>query len=396
MGPASDRAERERALDRLTILCGDAVEQLRTLPSDSVHLIVTSPPYWGLRDYNVAGQIGMEEHPEAWVDRLVEVFREARRVLRSDGVCYVNVGDAYSGSGKGLYADGRSHGTDGAKQKTNAGSIGIGMRGITGGVLKPKDLIGLPWMLAFALRADGWYLRQDIIYAKPNPMPESVADRCTKSHEYVFMLTKSARYWYDAEAIKEPAGGRSSGNRTHKCDGLPGHQTKQGLIAMADTEHVMRNKRDVWTIALQGFAEAHFATFPEELPRTCIMAACPERCCAVCGAGWVRVYERTDVPDPSFNGSRFDRGKTFTRVRETAQVGEQTLAVATGWRPSCECGSSETAPGVVLDPFLGSGTTALVALKCGRHAIGIELNPEYADMARKRCEPVLAVNVLPI
>jgi DNA modification methylase len=320
------------------------MDGLRQLDDESVQCVVTSPPYWGLRDYGVAGQIGLEKTPAEFVARLVEVFEEVRRVLRPDGVCFVNLGDSYATgtvAGRGATTTEGPHvpaGWAGRSQPVRAG---------TPNGLKTKDLVGIPWRVAFALQDAGWWLRQDIIWAKPNPMPESVTDRCTKSHEYIFLLTKSARYFWDAEAIKEgatyvgpnspgsqasPYGqgftrraqqGRSAGNKSHKyvdqyeADEGETHRTKAGLMKVADTEWLSRNKRSVWTIATAPFAEAHFATFPPEIPELCIKA-----------------------------GSK---------------------------------------PGdTVLDPFGGAGTTGLVADRLQRNAILIELNPDYAAMATKR------------
>jgi len=323
---------------------GDALAVLKTMPSDSVDCVVTSPPYWGLRDYGVDGQMGLEPTPEAFVAGMVEVFREVRRVLKPTGTCWVNLGDSYNAAGR------TGHGTsrEDCKQGTNRASAnGADQVRPSAGNLKPKDLVGIPWRVAFALQADGWWLRSDIIWHKPNPMPESVTDRCTKAHEYLFLMTKSERYFFDHEAIKEPASkgaagsnfnpgktgehelGRASamlrkaGNKSHKYvtayddSDTQEHRTKAGLMAVAETEWETRNKRSVWTIATQPFSEAHFATFPMKLVEPCILAGCPPG-------------------------------------------------------------------GMVLDPFAGSGTTGCAALLHGREFIGIELNPEYAAMARRR------------
>jgi DNA modification methylase len=328
----------------LQILQGDCRQTLLSVPDDSVDCCVTSPPYWGLRDYGVAGQLGQEATPEEFIATMTAVFREVRRILKPEGTCWVNMGDSYSAGGMGKGS---------GKQTTNRGTQ-------TGGHMdkprkappgyKPKDLVGQPWMLAFALRADGWYLRQDIIWSKPNPMPESVTDRCTKAHEYIFLLTKSARYFYDHEAIKEQSVcGHPPGNRTHRSateydKGDERHRTKTGLVAYAGrvresaakgsfsgkTESMAetgqnafraitneRNKRSVWTVPSAPFKEAHFATYPPDLIKPCILAGCP--------------------------------------------VG-----------------------GTVLDPFGGSGTTGAVALELGRKAILCELNPEYVGIMRRR------------
>jgi DNA modification methylase len=287
----------------------------------------------------------LEESPDAFIEMLVAVFREVRRVLKPEGTCWVNIGDSYANDGKWGGHTGGKHAS-----ALHASPIGRNKR-YTG--LKPKDLIGIPWMLAFALRADGWWLRQDIIWAKPNPMPESVLDRCTKSHEYIFLLTKSQRYYFDSVAIKEQAIGgqhpsamqfgregasgnhilpgqsaaqhrpRAAGNKSHKYvteyeeSDSEEHRTKAGLMKVAEVEWDTRNKRSVWTVATKPFSEAHFATFPPDLITPCIKAGCP-------------------------------------------------------------------AGGVVLDPFMGAGTTALVARGLGRNYIGFELNPEYIAIAERR------------
>ncbi len=306
------------------ILCGDAVEQLRTLEPESVHTCVTSPPYYNLRDYGAAGQIGMEGTPEEYINKLVDVFREVRRVLRPDGTLWVNIGDSYAGSGKGRVADG-SHCTPKSKSKSAE------YQGITSGILrkteaggcKPKDLIGIPWLLAFALRADGWYLRQDIIWHKTNAMPESVRDRCTKSHEYIFLLSKSARYYFDATAIEEPAlqpvgdPKKSTGLFCQKKQKAMGQNQGKTSGLGANAGKPTKNKRDVWSISTKGFKGAHFAVFPERLVEPCILAGCPEG-------------------------------------------------------------------GVVLDPFAGSGTTGVVAKRLRRNFVGVEINPEYWQMATDR------------
>jgi len=246
-----------------TILQGDVREQLLTMPDNSVQCCVTSPPYFGLRDYGMDEQIGLERDPDAFVDTLVNVFREVRRVLRSDGTLWLNIGDSYAGSGKGPEGNigkGETHRNVGP---THGGVVPDGM--------KPKDLIGIPWMLAFALRKDGWYLRQDIIWHKTTSMPESVKDRCTRNHEYLFLLSKSRTYYFDAEAIKTPAKqdwgtrDRSKGKYHNEGSGLQPHSGLTKSYATA-------NKRSVWTISPSNFKGAHFATFPEALVEPCILA----------------------------------------------------------------------------------------------------------------------------
>ncbi len=292
------------------ILIGDARARLAGLPDESVHCAVTSPPYYGLRDYGHAEQIGLEPTPDAYVETMVCVFREVRRVMRADATLWLNLGDSYAAGGMGAGS---------GKQLTNRGTSAGGHmnkpRTAPHG-LKPKDLIGIPWRVALALQADGWWLRQDIIWSKPNPMPESVTDRCTKAHEYLFLLSKSATYHYDAEAIAEDAvvvGGRVCGPKNDAS------RNDAGTTQTVRDDGLSRNRRSVWTIATQPFSEAHFATFPPALIEPCILAGCP--------------------------------------------VG-----------------------GTVLDPFGGAGTTGLVADRLGRNAVLIELNPAYAEMARKRIE----------
>jgi site-specific DNA-methyltransferase (adenine-specific) len=349
------------------IIIGDALTELKDIPDKHVNCCVTSPPYFGLRDYGHQGQIGLEETPGKYVENMVEIFREVSRVLRDDGTLWLNLGDSYAGN----------HGhkqSSGAKSKSNKGSLRNNVR-IPGPGLKQKDLIGIPWKVAFALQADGWYLRQDIIWSKPNPMPESVKDRCTKSHEYIFLFSKSSRYYFDHEAIREPVqsnkgnansfrGGcyvngeidnstmgkrKVSGNtktkvpsgwdtkkRSHgtihkdgrtdpaysfarktKTEGKPGapkqHREDRENIEYSGT----RNKRTVWTVSTKPYKGAHFATFPPDLIEPCILAGCHEG-------------------------------------------------------------------GIVLDPFGGSGTVGQVARENGREFILIELNPDYKPLIDQR------------
>jgi DNA modification methylase len=303
------------------IINADVLAGLAELPDESVHCVVTSPPYWGLRDYGQPGQIGLEATPEAFVARMVEVFREVRRVMRHDATCWLNLGDSYAGGG-GFSQGAPSNATSKSGQYGRLGALKPG--GIKPqGAIKPKDLIGIPWRVALALQADGWWLRSDIIWAKPNPMPESVTDRPTKSHEYLFLLTKSERYFYDAEAIKEPTLSLDPSHPSFRpnsaaisANGRKEFSNKHAMSAR-NYDPAGRNARSVWTIATAPFSEAHFATFPPELPERCIKAGCPPG-------------------------------------------------------------------GTVLDPFGGAGTTGLVADRLQRNAILIELNPEYAAMAESR------------
>ena len=280
------------------VYVGDCLESLRELPEESVHCCVTSPPYWGLRDYGHEKQLGREDSPEEYLFKMVEVFREVHRVLREDGTLWLNLGDSYANSGTPSPDDGEYQG------------------------LKPKDLIGIPWRMAFALRADGWYLRQDIIWHKPKINPESVKDRCSKAHEYIFLLSKSSKYYYDGESVKEPFADKRMGNprgggQYSTASGRGDRGALSTGLWNTDGTATGRNRRTVWTIAPTPYKGAHFATFPPALIEPCIKAGCP--------------------------------------------VG-----------------------GVVLDPFGGSGTTGRVASDLGRKSILCELNPEYIELIRKR------------
>ncbi|MDB5252289.1 MAG: site-specific DNA-methyltransferase [Flaviaesturariibacter sp.] len=336
-------------LDLNKIWIGDVLKELRKLPDGCVHCVVTSPPYWGLRDYGMKGQLGLEKTPQAYIRKMVLVFREVRRVLRNDGTLWLNIGDSYASVAGGYSPTGSRGANATISANTMAAVLSHKSRNVPSG-LKPKDLVGIPWMLAFALRKDGWFLRQDIIWHKPNPMPESVTDRCTKAHEHIFLLAKSPIYHFEAAAIAEPAiyrNGRAGtfdregnavaelvvpgqsaaqhrprksvkrGDFNGKTNELPG---REAFRAITET----RNKRSVWSVPTATFNEAHFATFPEAIPEQCIKAGCPEG-------------------------------------------------------------------GVVLDPFFGAGTTGLVARKLNRNFIGIELNPKYAAIAEARLQKELGL-----
>lgn len=374
------------------VLIGDVLERLAELSNESVQCVVTSPPYWGLRDYGVAGQIGLEPTPAEFLSKMVAVFREVRRVLRRDGTCWVNMGDSYAAS------PGQRKATDtaGSKQASNTGSVGAPSRSIAG--LKPKDLCGMPWRLAFALQEDGWWLRQDIIWSKPNPMPESVTDRCTKAHEYLFLLTKSSSYYYDADAIREAQATSTLerfavGNAPRRLDGPKA--ISDGFVRRQSTgsEGIRggRNKRSVWSIPTEAFPEAHFATFPTKLVEPCILAGTSAAgCCSVCGEPWYQMSERISEMVESAKGSTFDGGKTGARDGgDRTQSGPRFKKALRGWAPSCNHGAPPTRC-VVLDTFNGSGTTGVVALQHGCEYIGIELNPEYAAMSERRLAAVYA------
>ena len=379
------------------------------LPDESVDCVVTSPPYWGLRDYgigewlggdegcdhtgpphrtqsgfnerwygkqfkedkqgglnepykDICGKcgakriddgIGLEATPEQYCIHMVAVFREVWRVLKPTGTVWMNLGDVYAQSGasggSSLVGPRKQRQTDRTAQLKIGGTMGFG--------LKPKNLMGMPWRVAFALQADGWYLRSDIIWSKPNPMPESVTDRPTKAHEYVFLLTKSPRYYYDADAIRE----------TH-------------------------NKRTVWEIPTQPYPEAHFATYPEKLVEPCILAGTSEKgVCAECGKPWERITDkkrtfesgsgRSGVLPHGKNGYNLQGGGETVDIRRGPVVKHTTI----GWQPTCDC-DSDTVPTTVFDPFAGSGTTLVVAQKLGRKGVGVDLNAEYLKLAQKRLE----------
>ena len=400
------------------ILTGDARRVLAQLADGSVGMCLTSPPYYGLRDYGHDDQIGLEATPEAFVQELVAVFREVWRVLRDDGVMFLNIGDSYAGSwgaqgrsggnGDGKHAYNRSIG--GKTRTARAGAYDRrianapkGQRGPSAGA-KPKDLIGIPWMLAFALRADGWYLRQEIVWSKPNSMPESVADRCTKAHESVFLLAKSEAYYFDAFAIREPASeAPASVSRRARAGGKPvGNSAlfgaahgQSGARALPAGGTGTRNARSVWTIATKPSAVEHFATMAPELADRAIRAGTSERgCCPACGARWVRVTRPAVlVGHTGETRSSYAAGGNASRLAKLRQAAREAGAeytgarVHVGWRPDCVCNfPAPLAPvrDVVLDPFGGAGTTALVADQLQRDAVLVELNPEYSDAAAAR------------
>lgn len=364
-----------------TLYQGDALETLQRLPDGLVHTCVTSPPYWGLRDYGAEGQIGLEETPEEYVEKIVEVFREVRRVLRDDGTLWLNLGDSYASKPcGGIGHNAKVGNTKKAIQKS---------AGVPAG-LKPKDLVGIPWRVALALQADGWYLRSDIIWHKPNAMPESVKDRPTKAHEYVFLLSKSPRYYYDGEEIQEPLAEttierskyprfQNSKNRKDVNYGNP--KTEESAIKRM-LRRGKRNKRTVWTVATRPFKGAHFAVFPPDLIEPCILAGAPEKACPHCGAPWRREVER----EPQFK-TRLDAiGRRTGKALDSDYRGIGCYrAKFKGWKPTCQCENNDgSGRGIVLDPFFGSGTTGLVAQKHGRKWVGIELNPEYIRISRER------------
>lgn len=356
------------------ICAGDALELCRRLPDASVHCVVTSPPYWGLRDYGQDGQWGLEKTPEEYVEHLVALFEEIRRVLRADGTVWLNLGDNYARSPKkGIKFEAKpaSNKTYLYNRQADEGNCGPAIpRG-----LKPKDLVGMPWRVAFALQAAGWWLRRDIIWAKSNPMPESCTDRPSSSHEYIFLLTKSARYFYDAEAVKEPHSAPFRRSGTNALRGQMEIRPRGNLMTVDEQSYdaAGRNLRSVWTIPTQPYPGSHYATFPERLPETCIKAGTSERgVCPECGAPWERVVERVAK-------ERDDAGRTASlpeqRFGKTPppERGWETETSTIGWRPTCACGCDETVPAIVLDPFAGSGTTGVVAIRMGRKFVGFDL-----------------------
>ena len=357
---------------------GDALEVLAALPDESVDACVTSPPYWGLRDYGVDGQLGLEASPAEYVARIVEVFREVRRVLTPTGTFWLNLGDSYATGGMSNPSPASTLG--GGK---NRGAAGYTLTRTAPPGLKPKDLVGIPWRVALALQDDGWWLRKDIIWHKPNPMPESVRDRPTSAHEHIFMLAKAPDYYYDAVGIAEPVTTDRAPSRKAKSTGAGHAEIRNGGTPYDGTGET-RNARDVWTIAHQPYSGAHFAVFPPELARRCIIAGAPERVCAECGRPSERIVERTAMvttAGPGRVAKVADQGD-HARTACGGTVLAPATATTTGWS---ECGcNAGWRRGIVLDPFAGSGTTLQVARDHGRHAVGIELNADYARLAAER------------
>jgi len=434
--------------DWLTVYQGDCRAVMAEMEPESVHCVVTSPPYWGLRDYGTASweggdegcdhvermargdagrvstddrggninptpvetpirfkavcgkcgarriddQLGLESTPEAYVASMVAVFREVKRVLRSDGTVWLNLGDSYASGGE--RATGRND-TDRDTPGGRGGSFRGGERRSTGqrDGLKPKDLVGIPWRVAFALQADGWYLRSDIIWAKPNPMPESVTDRPTKAHEYLFLLSKSPRYYYDADAVREPHAEPWRGNGEHESSTphsgrLDDPAKEQAAFTVATRQYnpAGRNLRSVWNIATAPYPGAHFATFPPKLVEPCIKAGASEKgVCPECGAPWVREVERETVP--ARTGEWKASGEAH-RNDIDRKGGFYPTSVDRGWSPSCGCehdgGGWVPIPATVLDPFAGSGTTGMVAQRLSRRAVLIDLSVDYLRQLMER------------
>lgn len=357
---------------------------LATLPDQSVQCVVTSPPYYQLRDYGIDGQIGLEQSLEDYINALVETFRGVHRVLHDTGTLWLNIGDTYA-----------SAWPCNRRNEIGAGSLEDGSRKnrpprLPAG-LKEKDLMGVPWRLVLALQADGWYLRSDIIWQKPNCMPEPVRDRPTKAHEYVFLLTKQPRYFYDAEAVKEPnsddmqkraAKGHTRGARGKLDASRNDHDSLRGEHTKAITA-TGRNRRTVWTVATKSFRGAHFAVMPEALVEPCINAGTSEKGqCPACGAPWQRQLKRTSMVI-----ARTDRGERmgeFGRTQASGTMVSPPTSETIGWEPTCDCDAGDPVPQIVLDPFFGSGTVGVVAQRLGRACVGIELNAEYIELAEQR------------
>lgn len=376
------------------IIVDDTLRGMATIAPGTVHCCVTSPPYWGLRDYGVDGQIGLEATPQAYIERMVEVARGVRRVLRDDGTFWLNVGDSYAGSwgaqSRGPTTPGTLEGSGdvAARQISAAARLGAGTGSLkrTPG-LKAKDLGMIPWRLAIALQDDGWWIRSVVVWAKKSPMPESIADRPTSAWEPIFLLAKSERYFYDAEAVRQPDKGldhRRTVLTPPDCSGNGHLPTHRGIRSSDGRDGLGANLRNVWHLAPEPYAEAHFATFPTEIPRRAIKAGTSERgCCPACGAPWRRVVAREKLTRERPNALTKrdgDEGTGNHCANTVAGVATRT----TGWEPTCPCPPAEPVPCMVLDPFLGSGTTIAVARELGRHGVGCELNPEYAALARIR------------
>jgi DNA modification methylase len=405
---------------------------MATLPERWFHCCVTSPPYFGLRDYGIEGQIGLEPTPDDFVAAMVEVGRGVRSVLRDDGVFWLNLGDSYASKPAGNKTFNHGEIFNGRNMSGHQTSGGVDKVAASG--LKPKDLIGVPWRAAFALQSDGWYLRDAIIWHKPAPMPGSQLDRCTFSYEYIFQLTKKPRYYFDLDAIKEPLKDSSVGRLSQDVENQDGSTRANGGAKTNGTMKAVRfggNKgggdegsasrlysgnawkgssftngktgavhdnqgrgernegsvatpRNVWTMASGGYKDSHFATFPIALPLRCTKASTSEKgCCPDCGAPWERITERTKLKRERPNELTKRTGENGTGnhcANTVAGVESKTL----GWQPTCKCGREDIEPCRVLDPFNGAGTTAVACRRLGLDYTGCELNPEYIEMTHKR------------
>lgn len=390
------------------ILVGDSLTELRKLPAESVHTIVSSPPYWQLRDYTKdEKQLGLEPTPELYVDRLAGILAECHRVLRKDGTLWLNLGNTYSGSGKGAVSK-PNPATKEAYVPT-VGDIPNAGKSIAG--WPDKCLIPIAWLVAMRLIQDGWILRADLIWHKPNGMPNSKLDAPTINHEYLFLLTKRKRYFYDDVAIAEPA---VITDRPHpnweqrKAAGAPIRRGDPGVSgdvnrAVGEVGNktggiggngTTRHKRSVWTVNTYAYAEAHFATFPPKLIEPCILAGTSEKgCCPACGSPWRRVMERPARPTTRKRTARSaNDGNRMIGRRYQKWLDENPMQTL-GWEPGCTCDAGEPVPCTVLDPFAGSGTTGLVSIRNRRSFVGIELNPDYAAMARRRMQTTVRMDL---
>jgi len=362
----------------IRIIKGDCSESLKKLDDKSVNTCITSPPYWGLRNYNdEEKQLGLEDTPEEFVNNLVGVFQEIKRVLRDDGTVWLNLGDSYMGGGGGNYNKtgisqaGGQHLTNVRNRKDFIRKSGV----------KAKDLVGIPWRVALALQQDGWYLRQDIIWHKPNPMPESVTDRCTKAHEYIFLLSKNPKYYFDNEAIKEDCitkGVANSPSKIKAVDGVGGF--RDNISKFKGTSK--RNKRSVWTVTTKPFKAAHFATFPMDLIEPCVLAGCPEKICTDCGKPYERVMQKPKQLEVERNKRSGLDDRKVGGVLD--KYNKENPPIDLGVQKQCDCETNETKAGTVLDPFAGSGTTGIVAANNERNAVLLELNEEYVNLAKER------------
>jgi len=388
---AEDINAGDLAAEPVNILLGDVLDVLRELPDESIACCITSPPYWGLRDYGVPGMIGLEPTLQEHIDKIVEVFREVRRVLRSDGVLWLNYGDAYAGGGhsnpssKSTLGGGKDRGAKGRECSTTPKQSG----------LAPKQRLMMPARVALALQADGWWIRSEIVWAKGlsfcsysgSCMPSSVKDRPTDSHEMMYLLTKAPRYFYDGDAVREAAA-QPGRKRSDTIGGTSWEGREQHSEGGVVDNHAGRNLRTVWTINPQAFSEAHFATFPEKLVTPCILAGTSEHgACSECGAPWRRVVSVEQVAKCR-NVAPAKALQTDGAAKWTGATEMQTRRVVTtlGWQPTCSHPDAPVRPCLVLDPFSGSGTVGVVCVKTGRHYVGIELNEEYAEMSLRRIE----------
>jgi DNA modification methylase len=399
----------------IEILQGDWVECLRKLPAKHFHCAVTSPPYWGLRNYGMEGQLGLEKTPEEYVAKLVAGFREMRRTLREDGTFWLNLGDSYAGSGKGAWEN--KNGGQKEVYIPDPDSPQCLLPKVPAG-LKPKDLVGIPWMVAFALRADGWYLRQWMPWVKRNPMPESVTDRPGSACEMVFLLSKTDRYFYDAEAVKMPGripagtlGAKGSAERS-STNGVNSRPPEYKVYSGKRNRRNSDNFWDTWqgmltddngdplamVVNTYPYKKAHFATFPPKLVEPIIKSATSEKgCCMECGAPLERVISKPVIArNGVYEGSKFngsDPQFSHTRLQMMVKAGResglphdnpQPETITIGFNPACDC-HLFTSPCRVLDPFGGSGTVGQVCNQLGRDCTLIELNPEYVTLAKERC-----------